>query len=73
MNCFIILYLKIFYNMIKGKITREIQGNNNKKSLITNRLKGISVLEAGLEPARPKRPQDFKSGVSTSSTTRAWT
>ncbi len=29
------------------------------------------VLEAGLEPARPKRAQDFKSGVSTNSTTRA--
>ena len=29
------------------------------------------VLEAGLEPARPKRSQDFKSGVSTNSTTRA--
>lgn len=34
---------------------------------------GLTVLEAGLEPARPKRPQDFKSGVSTNSTTRAWT
>ena len=30
------------------------------------------VLEAGLEPARAKRPQDFKSGVSTDSTTRAF-
>ena|SRR6056297_1838867 len=26
---------------------------------------------AGLEPARPQRPQDFKSGVSTNSTIRA--
>lgn len=31
------------------------------------------VLEAGLEPARPRWPQDFKSGVSTNSTTRAFT
>ncbi len=31
----------------------------------------IKVLEAGLEPARPQWPQDFKSCVSTNSTTRA--
>ncbi len=30
------------------------------------------VLEAGLEPARAYCPQDFKSGVSTNSTTRAF-
>ena len=29
------------------------------------------VLEAGIEPARPQWPQDFKSCVSTDSTTRA--
>ena len=29
------------------------------------------VLEAGLEPAQPQWPQDFKSCVSTDSTTRA--
>ncbi len=29
------------------------------------------VLEAGLEPARPQWPLDFKSNVSTNSTTRA--
>ena len=34
----------------------------NKKSLDFHQ--GF-VLEAGLEPARPKRAQDFKSGVST--------
>ncbi len=32
-----------------------------------------SVPGAGIEPARPQRPQDFKSCVSTSSTTRAKT
>ena len=31
----------------------------------------LSVLEAGLEPARPRWPLDFKSNVSTNSTTRA--
>ena len=31
----------------------------------------FEVLEAGLEPARPQWSQDFKSGVSTNSTTRA--
>ena len=31
------------------------------------------VLEAGLEPARPQWSLDFKSNVSTNSTTRAWT
>ena len=45
-----------------------------QKTLNSFRIKGLShniVLEAGLEPARAKRPQDFKSGVSTNSTTRA--
>ena len=45
-----------------------------QKTLNPNRIKGflfLNVLEAGLEPARAKRPQDFKSGVSTNSTTRA--
>ena len=38
-----------------------------------DKLSNVSflVLEAGLEPARAKCPQDFKSGVSTNSTTRA--
>lgn len=31
----------------------------------------LIVLEAGIEPARPQWPQDFKSCVSTDSTTRA--
>ena len=31
----------------------------------------LGVLEAGLEPAQPQWPQDFKSCVSTDSTTRA--
>ena len=32
----------------------------------------LMVPEAGLEPARPKRARDFKSLVSTNSTTRAY-
>ena len=37
------------------------------------RLKSVFfVLEAGLEPARPQWPLDFKSNVSTNSTTSAW-
>ena len=32
----------------------------------------VLVLEAGIEPARAQGPQDFKSGVSTYSTTRAF-
>ena len=31
----------------------------------------LPVLEAGLEPARPRWPLDFKTNVSTNSTTRA--
>ena len=40
----------------------------NKKTL----QKEGFVLEAGLEPARPQWSLDFKSNVSTNSTTRAW-
>ena len=35
-------------------------------------LRIIKVLEAGLEPARPQWSLDFKSNVSTNSTTRAF-
>ena len=38
--------------------------------MITNSLI-FRVLEAGLEPAQPQWPRDFKSRVSTDSTTRA--
>ena len=41
-----------------------------RNQLIDSLLRILKVLEAGLEPARPKA-QDFKSGVSTNSTTRA--
>lgn len=58
---------------VVGLLTRNIKGFEDKKK--GTNLKNIdlsrSVLEAGLEPARPKRAQDFKSGVSTNSTTRA--
>ena len=49
-------------------------GTLKQKTLNLLKIKGFCshiVLEAGLEPARAKRPQDFKSGVSTNSTTRA--
>ena len=47
-----------------------------QKTEFCNRLKiknktPFYVPEAGLEPARPKGSQDFKSGVSTNSTIRA--
>ena len=42
----------------------------NKKPL---HKEGFLVLEAGLEPARPQWSLDFKSNVSTNSTTRAFT
>ena len=37
------------------------------------KMQGFFVLEAGLEPARPQWSLDFKSNVSTNSTTRART
>ena len=40
------------------------------KTLLCARTE-VFVLRAGLEPARPQRSQDFKSCVSTNSTTRA--
>ncbi len=51
---------------ISGTYEQKKSGTNLKKS-----EKYRLVLEAGLEPARAKSPQDFKSGVSTNSTTRA--
>lgn len=35
-------------------------------------LNALLVAEAGLEPARAKGPEDFKSAVSTNSTTRPY-
>ncbi len=43
----------------------------NRKRLIINHLRFFFVLEAGLEPAQPQWPRDFKSLVSTDSTIRA--
>ncbi len=48
--------------------------NCNKKTpeAILSKLQGLRVPQAGLEPARTlKRPLDFKSNVSTNSTTAA--
>ncbi len=42
-----------------------------KKEVVTDNLFFLLVPEAGLEPARPQWPKDFKSFVSTNSTTRA--
>ena len=46
---------------------------NPYKFNIFKSIKGLAIVVpgAGLEPARPKRPRDFKSLVSTNSTTRA--
>ena len=43
----------------------------NRKQLLINYLRFFFVLEAGLEPAQPQWPRDFKSLVSTDSTIRA--
>ena len=52
--------------------TNELKGLKKEKG---DKLSNVShlVLEAGLEPARPQWSLDFKSNVSTNSTTRAWT
>ena len=55
-------------------LVASISGTLEQKKSDTNLKKSDKyrfVLEAGLEPARAKSPQDFKSGVSTNSTTRA--
>ena len=45
--------------------------NENKQRSINAPLSDL-VPGTGVEPVRPQRPQDFKSCVSTSSTTQAW-
>ena len=54
----------IYYNIKELEVLEIKKGDDLQK---------ISpfVLEAGLEPARPQWPLDFKSNVSTNSTTRA--
>lgn len=47
-------------------------GNIYKTTQPVNRRAESRVPRAGLEPARTKCPQDFKSGVSTDSTTAAF-
>ena len=42
-----------------------------KKAFLTKSRKAFKVPGAGIEPARPQWPQDFKSCVSTNSTIRA--
>ena len=48
----------------------EKRGDKKELAIDANSLK-FRVLEAGLEPAQPQWPRDFKSRVSTDSTTRA--
>ena len=54
-------------------IYKNINGLQRMKNKKEDKLSNISlnVLEAGLEPARPQWSLDFKSNVSTNSTTRA--
>ncbi len=60
-------------NKVVELISKGINELGDKKNGTESEKSDSShyVLEAGLEPARAKRPQDFKSGVSTNSTTRA--
>ena len=53
--------------LVCGAITQK----ENRKQLRINNLRFLLVLEAGLEPAQPQWPRDFKSLVSTDSTIRA--
>jgi diphthamide synthase (EF-2-diphthine--ammonia ligase) len=56
------------------KMYRYFIGRNQKTlaNLLTNKgFKFVIVPRAGLEPARPQWSRDFKSRVSTNSTTRA--
>ena len=58
-----------FYgNILQKKEKINNQQHKTKKPSISW---AFSVPRAGLEPARPQWPQDFKSCVSTSSTTKA--
>ena len=45
--------------------------NKNQRTSCENHSSSLRVLEAGLEPAQPQWPRDFKSLVSTDSTIRA--
>ena len=45
--------------------------NGSHENVSRRNLLIFRVLEAGLEPAQPQWPRDFKSRVSTDSTTRA--
>ena len=51
----------------KTSCANVVQGisNKNANQLIFKRLAFYHVLEAGLEPAQPQWPKDFKSFVST--------
>ena len=62
-------------NPILHKIAQFNRVNQKNKKRDKSKKEDLShvVLEAGLEPARPQWSLDFKSNVSTNSTTRAWT
>ena len=55
----------------KGKIMKFRLPTKTEYPVIQNNYRISSVLEAGLEPAQPQWPRDFKSLVSTDSTIRA--
>ena len=62
-------------NPILDKIAQFNRVNRKNKKRDKSKKEDLSrcVLEAGLEPARPQWSLDFKSNVSTNSTTRAFT
>lgn len=66
-----------FGMLIHTKSRRTLKNSDTKyrykkcQLLKIKQLANIQVLEAGLEPAQPQWPRDFKSLVSTDSTIRA--
>ena len=53
-----------YYKTSCANVVQTAQ-TRNANQLIYKRLAFLSVLEAGLEPAQPQWPKDFKSFVST--------
>ena len=65
--------VKVFFGMLPKAMTGAffMLTAQNQEILITRSYEDFPVLEAGLEPAQPQWPRDFKSLVSTDSTIRA--
>ncbi len=68
-DCYRTLRVNSLFMLIPS-ISKNTSENKKGKDPISNDL-SLSVLKAGLEPARPKWSLDFKSNVSTNSTTSA--